>query len=136
MRPNIVTRMRRAELYYVNCTVESQPYNYCIVAMGIYFPRARPRTREMAFLRNHSPLAFQFAVSTYYFIHQHNSQQVQPYHSTTCRNNDAVVAADTDQEIIANIQTVSFSVQLLDLGTLSFQDSTAVQTTCNVYNIH
>ena len=42
-----------------------------------------------------------------------------------------VVKADTDQDINANIQTVSFSVLVLDLGTLSFQDSTAVQTTCS-----
>ena len=32
--------------YYNNSSVESQPYNYCIVAMGVYFVRVRPRARE------------------------------------------------------------------------------------------
>ena len=31
--------------------VESQPYNYCIMALGFYLQRVRPRTRVMAFLR-------------------------------------------------------------------------------------
>ena len=100
--------------------------------MGIYFPRVRPRTREMAFSGDCSPLAFQFAVIVYYIAHKQNPQKVRIYHSTTCRNNHAVEKADTDQEIVANVQTVSFTVQLLDLGTLPFQDSTAVQTTCNL----
>ena len=81
---------------------------------------------------NHIPYATHMC---YTYIPPSNTT-IRPVHSTTCRNSHAVVAADTDQEIIANIQTVSFSVQLLDLGTLSFQDSTAVQTTYNVYNIH
>ena len=68
-------------------SVESQPYNYCIVAMGIYFPRVRPRTREMAIaVRSHFSSLSAHTTSYTNKIHNKYSPIIQLHVEITTRS--------------------------------------------------